>query len=108
MSWLYNLGVLVVVCLADRVSDNAVCYLAEWDVAVLLHVIGRSFFHMLFQFAVKDSAESHRTDVCALQELVDIAVVLADQTQHQMLHADFTSQGACSFFAASVQYVLYM
>ena len=55
-------------------------YLAEWDVGVLLHVIGRSFFHTLFQFAVKDTAESHRTDVCALQELVDIAVVLADQT----------------------------
>ena len=108
MSWLYNLGVLVVVCLADRVSDNAVCYLAERDVAVLLHVIGRSFFHTLFQFAVKDSAESHRADVCALQELVDIAVVLANQTQHQMLHANLAARCACSFFAASIQYVLYM
>ena len=108
MSWLYNLRVLIVVSLADRVSDNAVCYLIERDMVVFLHVIGRSFFQMLFQFAGKDFAESHRADVSTLQELVDIAVVLTDQTYHQMLHADLAAQGACSFFAASVQYVLYM
>jgi hypothetical protein len=48
MSWLYNLGVLIVVSLADRVSDDTVCYRVEWDMVVFLHVIGRSFFHTPF------------------------------------------------------------